>query len=202
MNSVDQLIFIMLTRYFLCDKNLIFICYFDSLQLRRVNSSSTPHLVPHTQLRNFCCAPNQVTDPHTHFKNTVRSSSGIILTRLRFKRSEFDAPADIFLPPLRDLFRFLPGRKSKAVPLHAMETFGGERRYSSYSFLLILDLGTRWGWVVSVTPRPRFTPGERTPVPIVQEVGWALEPVWTQRLQEKSFAPAEDRTSIARSSSP
>jgi hypothetical protein len=26
-----------------------------------------------------------------------------------------------------------------------------------------LILGTRWGWVVSVTPRPRFTPGERTP---------------------------------------
>jgi hypothetical protein len=32
-----------------------------------------------------------------------------------------------------------------------------ERRYSSYSF------GTIWWWVVSVTPRPRFTPGERTP---------------------------------------
>jgi hypothetical protein len=30
-----------------------------------------------------------------------------------------------------------------------------ERRYSS---LLILDLGTRWGWVVSITPRPRFYP--------------------------------------------
>jgi hypothetical protein len=29
-------------------------------------------------------------------------------------------------------------------------------------FLLILNLGTRWGWVVSVTPRPHFTPGERT----------------------------------------
>jgi hypothetical protein len=29
--------------------------------------------------------------------------------------------------------------------------------------LLILNLGTRWGWVVSVTSRPRFTPGERTP---------------------------------------
>jgi hypothetical protein len=29
--------------------------------------------------------------------------------------------------------------------------------------LLILNLGTRWGWVVSITPRPRFTPGERTP---------------------------------------
>jgi hypothetical protein len=29
--------------------------------------------------------------------------------------------------------------------------------------LLIHDHGIRWGWVVSVTPRPRFTPGERTP---------------------------------------
>jgi hypothetical protein len=28
--------------------------------------------------------------------------------------------------------------------------------------LLILDLGNRWGWVVSVTPRTRFSPGERT----------------------------------------
>jgi hypothetical protein len=36
----------------------------------------------------------------------------------------------------------------------------GERRYSSYSYL---TSATRWGWVVSVTPRPRFTPGERTP---------------------------------------
>jgi hypothetical protein len=39
---------------------------------------------------------------------------------------------------------------------------GGEE----VQLLLILNLGTRWGWVVSVTPRPRFTPGERTPVPI------------------------------------
>jgi hypothetical protein len=30
------------------------------------------------------------------------------------------------------------------------------------------------------------------PVPIVQEAGWAPEPVWTQRLEEKSFAPAGD----------
>jgi hypothetical protein len=44
------------------------------------------------------------------------------------------------------------------MPLHAMEAHGGERRHSSYSYL-----GTRWGWVVSVTPRPRFTHGERTP---------------------------------------
>jgi hypothetical protein len=37
----------------------------------------------------------------------------------------------------------------------------GERRYSSYSFLTsVLDGGG--GEVVSITPRPRFTPGERT----------------------------------------
>jgi hypothetical protein len=29
--------------------------------------------------------------------------------------------------------------------------------------LLILNLSTRWGWVVSVMPRLYFTPGERTP---------------------------------------
>jgi hypothetical protein len=29
--------------------------------------------------------------------------------------------------------------------------------------LLILDLGTRWWWVVSVLPLPLFTPGESTP---------------------------------------
>jgi hypothetical protein len=32
-----------------------------------------------------------------------------------------------------------------------------------WQLLLILDLCTRWGWVVSITPRPRLTPGERTP---------------------------------------
>jgi hypothetical protein len=52
---------------------------------------------------------------------------------------------------------------------------GGEE----IQLLLIHDLGTRWGCVVSVTPRPHFTLGERTPVPIVQEAGWAPEPVWT-----------------------
>jgi len=33
----------------------------------------------------------------------------------------------------------------------------------------------------------RLPPGKGPPVPIVQEAGWASEPVWTQRLEEKSF---------------
>jgi hypothetical protein len=49
--------------------------------------------------------------------------------------------------------------KSKEVLVHTMETLGGEE----VLLLLIHHLGASWGWVVSVTPRPRFTPGERTP---------------------------------------
>jgi hypothetical protein len=44
-----------------------------------------------------------------------------------------------------------------------------------YSFF---NLGARWGWAVSVTSRPLFTP-KKDPVPIVQEAGWAPGPVWT-----------------------
>jgi hypothetical protein len=61
-----------------------------------------------------------------------------------------------------------------------------ELMYSSYSYL---TSATRWRWVVSVTPRPRFTPGKGPPVPIGWEAGWASEPVWTQRLEEKSLCP-------------
>jgi hypothetical protein len=53
-----------------------------------------------------------------------------------------------------------------------------KRRGSTAPFL---DLGTRRGWVVSVTPR-----GKEPPVPIVQEAVWAPERVWRQRLEENS----------------
>jgi hypothetical protein len=44
--------------------------------------------------------------------------------------------------------------------------------------LLFQDVGTRRGWVVSSTPRPYSISG-KDPVPIAQEAGWALGPVWT-----------------------
>jgi hypothetical protein len=56
----------------------------------------------------------------------------------------------------------------KAVPQH---TYGGAGGRENVQLLLIHDLGTRWGWVVSVTPRPRFTRGERTPSTHCAE-GW------------------------------
>jgi hypothetical protein len=78
-----------------------------------------------------------------------------------------------------------------------MEALGG-RRYSSYSFRAsALDGGER-----SASRLGRaLSPGKGPPVPIGQDAGLAPEPGWTQRLQEKSFAPAGDRTSFARSSS-
>jgi hypothetical protein len=87
----------------------------------------------------------------------------------------------------------------KVVPQHAMEALGGK------------------GGIAPTHSRPRhymevsgqrhaaaafLPPGKGPPVPIVQEAGWAPEPVWTQRLEETPFAPAGDRTPIARSSSP
>jgi hypothetical protein len=57
-------------------------------------------------------------------------------------------------------------------------------------------------WVVSVKPCPRFSPGEMTPGPTVQEAGWAPEPVWTKSLQENPIASVGHQTSIVRSSSP
>jgi hypothetical protein len=41
--------------------------------------------------------------------------------------------------------------------------------------------------MVSVTPRPRFSPGERTPVPIVQKAGWAPGPIWTQAREGETY---------------
>jgi hypothetical protein len=47
--------------------------------------------------------------------------------------------------------------------------------------------GTRWGEWSASRPGRAFAPRIGPPVPIVQDVGWAQEPVWTQRLEEKSF---------------
>jgi hypothetical protein len=48
----------------------------------------------------------------------------------------------------------------------------GEKRYSSYSFLTSALDG---GEVVSVTPRPRFSPGKGTSVHIGYGAWWASE---------------------------
>jgi hypothetical protein len=69
--------------------------------------------------------------------------------------------------------------------------------YSSYSFMTSALDGGEWS---ALRPGRALPPGKGPPVPIGQEAGWAPEPVWTQRLEEKSFTSTGDRTSIARSS--
>jgi hypothetical protein len=74
-------------------------------------------------------------------------------------------------------------KQRKTAPLHAMVELGvrgGIAPTHSWPRHYM-------GWVVSITPLPRFAPGKEPPVLIVQEAGWASEPVWTQRLEEKSF---------------
>jgi hypothetical protein len=72
----------------------------------------------------------------------------------------------------------------------------GERMYSSYSFTTSAVDGGEWS---ASRPGRVLPPGKGPPVPIGQEPGWASEPVWTQRLEEKFFAPAGDRTPVVQS---
>jgi hypothetical protein len=72
-----------------------------------------------------------------------------------------------------------------------MEVLGGERRYSSYSFTNLALDGGEWS---ALRPGHALPPGKGPPVPIGQEAGWAPEQVWTQRIQENSFA--RDRTPV------
>jgi hypothetical protein len=64
----------------------------------------------------------------------------------------------------------------------------GESRYSSYSFLTsALD-----EWSASSAGRA-LAPLRGPPVPTVQDVVWVPEQLWTQRLEGKPSAPAEDQ---------
>jgi hypothetical protein len=55
------------------------------------------------------------------------------------------------------------------------------------------------GRVVTVTPRPRFTPGKGPPVAIGEEAVWTSDVIWTQRLEEISFASVGDQTPVVQS---
>jgi hypothetical protein len=57
-----------------------------------------------------------------------------------------------------------------------------KRRYSSYSLSTSALDGGDWS-----ASRQALAPEKGPPVPTVQEDGWASEPVWAQRLKEKSF---------------
>jgi hypothetical protein len=45
-------------------------------------------------------------------------------------------------------------------------------------------------------PAELYPRGKDPPVPIGERAGWAPGPVWTHRIEEKSFVPAGDRIPI------
>jgi hypothetical protein len=63
----------------------------------------------------------------------------------------------------------------------------GESRYSSYSFSTSALDGGEWS---ASSPGRALAPVSWPPIPIVQEAGWAPEPVWTETLEKNPFASA------------
>jgi hypothetical protein len=61
-----------------------------------------------------------------------------------------------------------------------------ERRYSSYSFTTSALDGGEWS---ASRPGRALPPEKGPPLPIVQEAGWAPEPVWTQRVEVDTRSP-------------
>jgi hypothetical protein len=103
---------------------------------------------------------------------TVKYSSDLISDLQTLSRTPVSAKIIIMYPQHKlNKFNYTPRRSL-------------ERRYSSYSFSTsALDGGE---WSVS-RPGRALAPKKGPPVPIVQETGWAPQPVWTQKLEEKSF---------------
>ena len=68
-------------------------------------------------------------------------------------------------------------------PVHATRACRGSRRVNP----LILNIATRWRWVINFTPRPLCCLG-RSPVHIEQEAWWRPESVWMFWSREESLA--------------
>jgi hypothetical protein len=65
--------------------------------------------------------------------------------------------------------------------------------------VLVLDLGSRWGWVVSVASQPLLTPKKRAPDTHWIEGQVGRVQLQMQKLQEKPFAPFEYQTTVMQS---
>jgi hypothetical protein len=99
--------------------------------------------------------------------------------------------AFLTLAPLLSVPR--PAGLQSPDPYTPWRSLGGGRK-SSYSFLTSALDG---GWVSG--QHHALPPGKGPPVPIGQEAGWAPEPIWTQRLEEKSSASVGDRIPVVKS---
>jgi hypothetical protein len=82
-----------------------------------------------------------------------------------------------------------PSKVKSSIPATRHGGVLGERRYSSYLFTTSELDGGEWS---ASRPGRALPLGKGPSVPIGQEAGWAPELIWTQTLEEKSFAPTGD----------
>jgi hypothetical protein len=79
----------------------------------------------------------------------------------RYYKKTSSMPCILFLQ--KKVLRLGGIKKDRGLKKCPATRHGGTRGREEVQLLLILNLGTRWGWVVNITPRPRFTSGERIP---------------------------------------
>jgi hypothetical protein len=108
-----------------------------------------------------------------------------------------DTTEDVWLPS--HPCSFIPEERTPVKVKWSRYTPWRRLGVEEVQLLLILNLGTRWGWVVSITPRPRFTPGEKTSRCHCTG-GWVgPRASLDAEARGKSSAPVEDRTPIFQS---
>jgi hypothetical protein len=126
-------------------------------------------------------------------EHSVSESGSVSVLRRKSGNTSVGCLGKSSIQPLHDSSHLKTKRKTVEKQSCPATHYAGRkavRRYSSYSFLTpALD---------TVRGQPHAPKRALPPVPIVQEAGWASEPVWTQRIHEKSFAPAGDRTRLSR----
>jgi hypothetical protein len=88
----------------------------------------------HGQFTRTCCLASMLTREAADSNETRH-----IRTRLQSVTSERH-------------YRFLLNKKDKVFPVHAMKTYRGRRGTAP----LVLNIGTRWRWVVNFMPRPHY----------------------------------------------
>ena len=81
--------------------------------------------------------------------------------------------------------------KNKVVPVHDVKAYRGSRGIAP----LIIDLRTRWRWLVNFKAWLLYQ-RERTAVDIEQEAGWAPEPVWKVLQKGTNFSPHGIQTPV------
>jgi hypothetical protein len=116
------------------------------------------------------------------FIDLTKHSDGKDMTERFRKQTSLSAQLPFWTN--KKTIRFHLVTKKRKQSHYTPESAWAERRYSSYSFSTSALNGG--GWSAS-RPGRALAPGKGPPVPTGKEAGWAPQPVWTQRLEEKSF---------------